>query len=53
MIETLVVAVLGSGGVAGVFFAVIRHYIEKRLSEAEAREAQRMQWKIEQKKADD
>jgi hypothetical protein len=53
MIETLLVSILGSGGVAGVFFMVIRHYIEKRLSEAEAREEQRLRWKIEQRKADE
>ena len=31
MLETFCLSVLGSGGVAGIFFALIRHYIERRL----------------------
>ena len=38
MLETICISVLGSGGVAGIFFALIRHYIERRLNEVEARE---------------
>lgn len=53
MIESLVLSILGSSGVAGIFFAVIRHYLEKRLSEAEKREEQRLQMKIRQRKSDD
>ena len=33
MLETFCLSVLGSGGVAGIFFALIRHYIERRLME--------------------
>ena len=53
MLETFLWSVLGSGGVAGIFFALIRHYIEKRLKEVEAREAARLRYKIEQRKADE
>lgn len=53
MFETLCLSVLGSGGVAGIFFALIRHYIEKRLKEVEEREQERIKWKIEQRKADE
>lgn len=42
MLETFCLSVLGSGGVAGIFFALIRHYIERRLMEVEAREQERM-----------
>ena len=41
MLETFCLSVLGSGGVAGIFFALIRHYIE------------RIKYKIEQRKADE
>ena len=53
MLETFLWSVLGSGGVAGIFFTLIRHYIEKRLKEVEAREAARLRYKIEQRKADE
>ena len=53
MLETFFWSVLGSGGVAGIFFALIRHYIEKRLKEVEEREAARLRYKIEQRKADE
>ena len=53
MLETFLWSVLGSGGVAGIFFALIRHYIEKRLKEVEAREAARLRYIIEQRKADE
>lgn len=42
MLETFCLSVLGSGGVAGIFFALIRHYIERRLMEVEAREQERI-----------
>ena len=47
MLETFCLSVLGSGGVAGIFFALIRHYIERRLMEVEAREQERIKYKIE------
>ena len=50
MLETFCLSVLGSGGVAGIFFALIRHYIERRLMEVEAREQERIKYKIEQRK---
>ena len=53
MLETFCLSVLGSGGVAGIFFALIRHYIERRLMEVEAREQERIKYKIEQRKADE
>ena len=53
MLETICISVLGSGGVAGIFFALIRHYIERRLKEVEAREEARLKYKIEQRKADE
>ena len=53
MLETFCLSVLGSGGVAGIFFALIRHYIELRLMEVEAREQERIKYKIEQRKADE
>ena len=52
MLETFCLSVLGSGGVAGIFFALIRHYIERRLMEVEAREQERIKYKIEQRKAE-
>ena len=45
MLETFCLSVLGSGGVAGIFFALIRHYIERRLMEVEAREQERIKYK--------
>lgn len=46
MLETFCLSVLGSGGVAGIFFALIRHYIERRLMEVEAREQERMTFAV-------
>lgn len=53
MLETVVLAMLGSGGVVGLFFFVIRFYIEKKLKEADAREKERLQAKIDMRKVDD
>ena len=50
MLETFCLSVLGSGGVAGIFFALIRHYIERRLMEVEAREQERIKYKLNREK---
>ncbi len=34
-LNTLIVAVLGSGGVMGIFFFILRYYIQKQLDKSE------------------
>ena len=54
MLETFCLSVLGMRmGLPALFFALIRHYIERRLMEVEAREQERIKYKIEQRKADE
>lgn len=53
MLETVALAMLGSGGVVGLFFFLIRFYIEKKLKEADAREKERLAAKINMRKVDD
>lgn len=51
--EVLITAVIGSGGVMGVFFFVFRYYIERKLKEREKKEDEQLSVKLERIRVND
>lgn len=51
--EVILTAVIGSGGMLGIFFFILRYYLEKRLKEREEYEKEQTKQRMERIKIND